>query len=153
MSSNFIKTHPAIHNKCSSNCTLNITTVSQLVYSDSESGPNAALEIKIKLMSRQAILLSATGKTFDFNQTDGDNYRCAEINNKTIEWAISKAPKKTVERYFKHGRLLRVGEDIGPLSMGPLWVYYPMVSLFFEWLLKYFYFMLFFFFKELYIYQ
>lgn len=135
VSTNFITTHPAIHNTCkneSTDCIVNITTVSQLVYSmDSESAPNGALEIKMKLMSRQAILLAATGKTFDFNQTDGDAYRCAEINNRTIQWAVGKAPQKTLERYFKHGRLLRVGKDIGPLNMGPLWVYYPMVRSFF----------------------
>jgi hypothetical protein len=102
------------------------------VYSTDEFGPNAALEVRIKLMSRQAVLLAATGTKFDFNETDGSEFRCAEINNKTIQWAFDNAPKKTSDRYLKYGRLLRVGKDIGPLNMGPLWVFYPMVNILFE---------------------
>ncbi len=87
---------PDIHNACATpfDCTLNVTTVSQLLYSTLDSQDvslysPAASEIKVKLMSRQSILLKATGVTYDLKETDGGN-RCAEINQFTIDWAMSK---------------------------------------------------------------
>jgi len=62
---------PSIENKCSglrlSECVLNVTSMSALVYSDDESGPSGAIEIRTKLMSRQALLLAFTGIKFEFN--------------------------------------------------------------------------------------
>lgn len=144
---------PAIHNNCSddpSSCILNVTTVSQFVYStDDNMGPRGALEIRAKLMSRQAVLLAATGTKYNFNvikfeylkyfinhilvsllnlkETDGSGYRCAEINNMTIQWAINNVPQKTRDRYLKNGRLLRTGKDVGPLNIGPLWIHHALV--------------------------
>ncbi len=89
---------PDIHNACDSpfSCTLNVTTVTQLLYpmfdsQDVSLYSPAASEIKVKLKSRQSILLKATGITYDLKETDGGN-RCAEINQFTIEWAKSKHP-------------------------------------------------------------
>lgn len=78
-------------------------------------------------MSRQAVLLAATGIKYDFNETDGSGYRCAEINDMTIQWAINTVPHKTRDRYLKNGRLLRTGKDVGPLNIGPLWIYHALV--------------------------
>ena len=47
-----------------------MTTVSQFVYSandEDEIEPRGALEIRSKLMSRQAVLIAATGTKFDHN--------------------------------------------------------------------------------------
>lgn len=119
---------PAIHNNCANQaeCHLNVTTVSQFLYDTDENGPNAALEIRTKLMSRQSVLLAATGKTYNWTETDGSGYRCAEINDYTIEWAIDQAPNKTRDRYLNYGRILRTGKDKGPLNIGPLWIYTPL---------------------------
>ena len=73
---------PAIHNKCAQStgdCVLNVTTISELVYGDTDTqadesfDPVTASEIKTKLMSRQSILLAATGKKVDFKVSDGDD--------------------------------------------------------------------------------
>ena len=87
---------PAIHNKCSTSnsCTLNVTTVSEPIYSTLDSQDislNAcgASEIKTKMMSRQSIILAATGKVYPLEETDGGN-PCADINQASIDWAKSK---------------------------------------------------------------
>ena len=125
---------PTIHNNCSimpSGCVLNVSTVSQLIYPqlsalDIALQPIAASEIRTKLNSRQSVLFSATGNKFDFKETDGGNI-CAEINQASIDWAISKTPKEVLDRYLSQGKLLTVGTDIGPLNAGPLWIWTALV--------------------------
>ena len=81
-------------------------------------------QITTKLLSRQSILYSATGIKYDLKETDGGNI-CAEINQASIDWAISKAPKDVLDRYLAPGSLqLRVGADMGPYNAGPLWLIY-----------------------------
>jgi hypothetical protein len=127
---------PKVNNNCVNQptCVLNVTTVSQNVYSfedrlDNGLEPVAAKEIKTKLVSRQAILYAITGKKYDFNQTDGDSL-CALVNNESIMMAMSLAPKNTLERYLKSGIKIVPGPDDGPLATGPQWVYTSLVSYF-----------------------
>ena len=127
---------PEIHNKCKQNdqdCVLNITTISELVYVDNNKGddesfdPVAATDIKTKLMSRQSVILAATGKKLDFKTTDGDD-RCALINNESLKWALSKVPRTTLSRYLKKGKQLEIGSDIDMSNDGPLWLWAPIVN-------------------------
>jgi len=127
---------PEIHNNCynpsTDSCHLNISTVSEAVYSTSESVDNslqpiAATEIKSKLMSRQSIVRAVTGIKYDFTATDGDDL-CGQINKESIRVATSMAPKKTLERYDQIGRLLTIGADIDMSNLGPLWIWKPLVS-------------------------
>lgn len=111
---------------------MNVTTVSEPIYSNLDSQDIslwscAASEIKAKLMSRQSVLLKATGKTFDLNETDGGKTRCAEINQATIYWALKRLPVQVAKRYLNSSRQLRVGQDKGPLNVGPLWIWSYMV--------------------------
>ena len=125
---------PQVHNSCSnpSSCILNVTTASEIIYSledglDNGLEPVAGEEIRTKMVSRQSLLFAATGKKYDFNQTDGDSL-CAVINKASIKWALNAAPLATVQRYIRSGVQLTTGTDIGPLSAGPLWLYNPLVS-------------------------
>lgn len=93
---------PAIHNKCSTpnGCTLNVTTVSEPIYGwfdgqDVSLEPVAASEIKTKMMSRQQVIISATGQISPLNDTDGQGTNCADINQASIDWAKSKPSLKT----------------------------------------------------------
>lgn len=125
---------PVLHNNCANltSCLLNITTISQAVYSaedsfDSALLPVAANEIRTKLVSRQAVIYGATGKKYDFNQTDGDSL-CSLINKQSLKLALVEAPSFTVQRYLTKGIQLKIGSDIGPLNAGPLWIWTPLVS-------------------------
>ena len=130
---------PQIHNKCGQNvtnvdCVLNVSTVSELVYTDSSQNddesfdPVAATEIKTKLMSRQSIILAATGQKLDFKVTDGDN-RCALINNQAMTWALGKLPKQTLNRYLEKGKKMEIGSDIDMSNLGPIWIWAPIVRI------------------------
>ena len=128
---------PEIFNSCanqSSSCVLNVTTVSQLDYPETDFldislEPVAASEIKTKMSSRQSILHAQTGITYDLKETDGGNI-CADINTASINWAMSITPKDVLDRYLTQGRQLTVGNDIGPLNVGPLWIWTPLVNIF-----------------------
>ena len=126
---------PSIHNKCSGGetCVLNVTTVSELIYSTDSSDdlafyPQGAIEIRTKLMSRQSLMLAATGVKHDFAETDGGNL-CAEINNESLKWAIDKTPAKTLSRYLNKGKQLRMVNDRDLSSFGPLWIWSSIVKL------------------------
>ena len=125
---------PSIHNKCSGDekCVLNVTTVSELIYSTDQSKdlafyPQGAVEIRTKLMSRQSILLAATGVKHDFADTDGGNL-CSEINNESLKWAIDKTRAKTLNRYLNKGKQLRIVNDRDLSSFGPLWIWSSIVK-------------------------
>ena len=126
---------PHIFNSCAnetSSCALNATTVSQLEYStedflDISLEPVAAHEIKTKLSSRQAIIHAQTGVVVDLKISDAGNL-CANINNASINWAMSITPKDVLDRYLTQGTLLTVGNDIGPLNVGPLWIWSSLVN-------------------------
>jgi hypothetical protein len=64
--------------------------------------PVAALEAKTKMMSRQSILQAYSNQSFDFNQTDARD-TCADINQESINWALAKAPLRTINRYLMRG--------------------------------------------------
>ncbi len=57
--------------------------------------------------------------------TDAPNI-CAEINQKSIDYALKNAPDATKSRFDKSGIPMRVGTDIGPYNAGPLWIWTSM---------------------------
>ena len=146
---------PIIFNSCAnepSTCSLNMTTVTQLEYSTGDSldislQPSGASEMRTKLASRQSVLHAYTGLTYDLKVTDAGNI-CADINTQSIDWAMSKTPKDVLERYLSQGRQLTVGADIGPLNVGPLWIWTPLVNSFCKVLLYKHFMNIFYFFKE-----
>mmetsp|Transcript_24346 Transcript_24346/g.35707 ORF Transcript_24346/g.35707 Transcript_24346/m.35707 type:complete len:589 (+) Transcript_24346:59-1825(+) len=130
-------------------CELNITTVTQHNYDNSgevdiwrlhfsvpwiDTGylPIAARELKTKLKSRQAIWEAAGVLNASFTETDkpaaagGTGDRCAEINQASIDWALSTLPSTTRTRYEKYGQALTVGEDLGTCKAGPCWIWDPL---------------------------
>lgn len=120
---------PNISNKCTKpyDCTLNATTVTELIYAskqvaDIASDPQGAIEMRTKLSSRQKVLLAATGVKEDFNKVDAGNL-CGEINAEVLNWALSKAPKNSLDRYYEIGRQLRIGADRDMSNLGPLWIW------------------------------
>ena len=127
-----------LDNNCSTikplnNCVLNVHTVTQNVYDvidDFDTGemPSAADEMRVKLISRQVLLQAADGKPHDFNQTD-DQSLCGLINQYALNWALDNAGDRTKERYTRIGKQMIIGDDIGPLNAGPLWIWTPLVSI------------------------
>ena len=66
---------------------------------------------------------------YPFDQTDG-KHACAEINKESLKWAMAQTPSETLQRYLNKGKKLVIGDDIGPLNAGPLWIWTPLVRLF-----------------------
>ncbi|CAF0967580.1 unnamed protein product [Adineta steineri] len=126
---------PHLDNNCSSienssNCTLNIHTVTQNVYDltdefDTGETHTSAEEMRVKMISRQVLLKAVDGKEHDFNQTDNQSL-CGLINQHALDWALEHAGNKTKERYEKIGKKMIIGDDIGPLNAGPLWIWTPL---------------------------
>jgi len=124
-----------LDNNCSSsssleNCTLHVHTVTQNVYDvtdgfDTGETHSSAEEMRVKMISRQVLLQAAEGKSFDFNQTDAQSL-CGYINQQALNWALDHAGKETIERYYRKGKEMLIGDDIGPLNAGPLWIWTPL---------------------------
>ena len=137
---------------CSSpeSCTINATTITQLIYEDGgeldiwridigngniDTGyyPITATEMKSKMKSRQSILQAANntaavnnedGSTFD--DLDGNSKgNCALINNAAIQYALDNAPINTRNRYEKYGQKMVTSDD-GDKKVcpaGPCWIW------------------------------
>lgn len=129
---------PHLDNNCSAikplnSCILNIHTVTQNVYDlydqfDAGETPTAAIEMRAKLVSRQVLLEAADGQPHDFNQTDNTSL-CGSINQYALDWALNNAGSETKERYAKVGKKIVIGDDIGPLNNGPLWIWTSLVRI------------------------
>lgn len=127
-----------LDNNCSgikplNSCILNIHTVTQNLYDlydnlDAGETPTAAIEMRAKLISRQVLLQAADGEKHDFNQTDNQSL-CGLINQYALNWALDNAGNQTKERYTKIGKKMVIGDDIGPLNAGPLWIWTPLVRI------------------------
>lgn len=124
-----------LDNNCSTkpnDCTLYVHTVTQNIYDfndnfDTGETHTSAEEMRTKLISRQVMLQAADGQKRDFNETDNQSL-CGFINQHALDWALANAPKKTLERYQSRGKQMIIGDDIGPLNAGPLWIWTPLVS-------------------------
>lgn len=123
---------PQINNTCPASekrpCTLEGLTVSENFY-DREWGidtglfPNAAIEHKAKLISRESIQWHAGNVNTDFIKDDKTSNLCEYINQQAIDWAMSKADSKVKSEYMKHGKKLVSGADPSASNTGPTWVW------------------------------
>ena len=124
-----------LDNNCSTNpneCTLYVHTVTQNIYDlndnfDTGETHTSAEEMRVKMISRQVLLQAADGQSHDFNQTDNQSL-CGFINQQALDWAIAHAPAQTLARYRAIGKQMVIGDDLGPLNAGPLWIWTPLVS-------------------------
>ncbi|GBF97746.1 hypothetical protein Rsub_10910 [Raphidocelis subcapitata] len=113
-------------------CVLNVTTVSQPVYSWLERlagtgllSRSTAEEIRIKMKSRQVYRRASADPSADFS-VDRVN-ACADINRAAYEWALAAAPPATRARFLRSGAPLRFAPDRHfPLPVGPLWIETPL---------------------------
>lgn len=115
----------------SSYCVVNMTTVSQNVYEefdkliDAGFVPTSASEIRVKLKSRQVVMVSGGYKNVDFNKTDGTSI-CKDINQEAYTWALQNSNVTTRARFMKYGVPMVMGEDKGPYNVGPIWIWDPL---------------------------
>ena len=133
---------PVIHNSCSkpSGCVLQTTTITQGVYHTGEdleiwkfhtdvpwmdTGflPVSAVELRTKMSSRQNIYTHAGLSNQDFDQLDGGDVRCGEINQKAWDYALSNAGNHTVDRFNQYGQPYRIISDIDVCPAGPCWIW------------------------------
>jgi hypothetical protein len=121
---------PHLWSNCSSEsgCTLNVTTVTQPIYSsldglDTGYSYTSASELRVKLKSREAMWTAAGRKDVNFTQTDVLPSLCAEINKKAVQWALDNAGATAKARFAKNGEPLQMGDDIFKGNVGPLWIY------------------------------
>lgn len=124
---------PHVNSNCTaptSTCTLLINTVTQNVYEigiDLDTGfiQSSAHEMRVKLKSRQAVMLAAGHKNVSFNESDAPSL-CKLINQASYDWALQNANTITVDRFKKYGVQMIMGKDEGPYNEGPLWIWKPL---------------------------
>lgn len=123
---------PQINNTCSMDtpkpCKLKGLTVSESYYDrlwgvDTGMTPNAALEHKAKMVSRESIQWHAGHTSTNFTKDDKDGTICESINQMAIDWALSKTEKKVKDMYQKHGKKLVVSQDPKASQIGPTWIW------------------------------
>ena len=123
---------PQMNNTCPEGapkpCELDGVTVSQNIYSEIEAldtgfNPQAALEQKAKLMSRQQVQWHAGHTNASFDKLDKNDVRCEQINQKALDWALANADSDALELYNSVGNKLVIGPDLGPYNAGPLWIW------------------------------
>lgn len=119
---------PKIYNDCSgsSSCILKGATVSNNKYNivnkfDFGQFPNAAVEQLALMNSRQIIQKDSGHSNTNFDQLDGGNTRCAELNQQALSWALKQADSNALRNYNSIGNKLVIGKDI-PVSSGIEWV-------------------------------
>lgn len=79
--------------------------------------------MKTKLNSRQEVQTKAGVVDPDFHETDEVGNRCADINDKSIAWALERASPAALDNYNKYGIQMVTGDDKGPYNEGPLWIW------------------------------
>ncbi|GAB5036118.1 Hypothetical protein NocV09_03400220 [Nannochloropsis oceanica] len=129
--------HAHLWNECTDatlqngDCILNITTVSELVFSpldafDAGFPPVTASEIRAKMKSRQAIYQQTIDPTAKLADTDNPDF-CKEINVRAFAWAYAQAPPRTRERFRAVGVQPVFDADIRHrVQIGPLWINSPL---------------------------
>ena len=109
---------PRIWNNCSLAklpCSINTTTVTQLVYNDQDIHENGvtASEMIIQMKSRQQFLWASSDPSARMLLTDGPS-RCKEINLKSYELALGLASKVAQDRFKAFGQRMVMVEDRVP---------------------------------------
>lgn len=143
-----------ILNNCSDpvGCTLQTTTVTQNVYHsgqdleiwkkhfnkpqwDTGSYPISSIELRSKLSSRQNVWTRAGETDVDFDNTDGGNHLCGDINQNVISWAEANAiAPATLSRFKMYGQQFTIAPDYTPcpkladllpsgVPPGPCWIW------------------------------
>ena len=112
-------------------CTLNLTTVTEQVYSKLDSfdtgySYTSASELRVKMMSRQSVWMSVGRKNVNFTETDVVPDICADINKLAWQYALKNAGPVALKRFKEIGEPLVFGKDLGPYNAGPLWIYNPL---------------------------
>ena len=121
---------PHINNNCSSptpQCILQTMTVTQNVYEvldtlDAGIVFISASEMRVKMSSRQAVMVAAGYKNVNFNESDEFSI-CKIINQDSYQWALNKTSKKTLDRFMKYGEPYVMGDDEGPYNVGQEWIW------------------------------
>ena len=141
------ETEPTVHlpkvlNSCATpeGCTLETTTITQAVYHTGEdlevwkkhfdlpgmdSGflPISARELRTKMSARQNIYKHAGIADPNFDELDGGDVRCSEINQQSWNWASKNAGDKTIGRFQNYGQGFIMGQDIDVCPAGPCWIW------------------------------
>jgi hypothetical protein len=104
-----------------SKCEESTVTISENIYGtldkfDTGYYPIAATEMKVKLSSRQRVQQNGGKPDAVFHETDEEGFRCAEINQKAIDWAYSKLSSSAKSVYDAKGVKMVVGDDNGPYN-------------------------------------
>lgn len=73
--------------------------------------------------SRQNVQKHLNNEDDDFHKLDEEGDRCAEINQKAIDYALKYASQEALNNYNKYGLKMNVGSDLGPFNAGPLWIW------------------------------
>jgi hypothetical protein len=75
------------------------------------------------MSSRQNIYKSAGIANPSFEDLDGGDVRCAEINQHSWDWAKKTASAKTMNRFESYGQGFVMGQDIDVCPAGPCWIW------------------------------
>ena len=87
---------------------------------DTGGSASSAVEMRHKMKSRQSCYEAVGG-----GDVVEDFTICSQINQHSIDWALSHAPKRTLRRYEEFGEGMIVGEDVYSKT-GTHWTYSPL---------------------------
>lgn len=123
---------PHIWSKCTggAGCALNVTTVTYPAYATLDSEDTgffsaSASELKVKLKSRQSLMMANGAENVNFTATDVVPSTCAEINEQSWAWAMKTASSTAASRFAKLGQPMKFGKDIFLGNAGPVWIENP----------------------------
>merc|ERR1719163_2556399 len=124
---------PHIFNKCTADdsaaCTLNVTTVDMPIWETLEGEDTgfistSAIEMRVKMKSREALWQAAGISNVNSTETDLTATICRDINQAAIDWAVAHAGPNALARYNRVGQKYTVGLDVNsPIGItGPTWI-------------------------------
>ena len=99
-----------------------------LLQEDTGFVPISAVEMRVKLKSREAMWQAAGITNVDYNKTDLNITRCMAINKAVWDWAVETAGNKTMARFKRLGQPYLMGDDVdSPIGItGPTWIKKPL---------------------------
>ena len=122
---------PSVSGSCSSptspGCALTVHTYNDITLNllsalDTGFYPTSAVEIRAKLVSRQALQAAAGVPNPNFNATDGpDANLCGAANALALKYAQQHSDPATVARFASVGQPYVIGDDVATHT-GPTWL-------------------------------
>ena len=75
------------------------------------------------MLSRQQLQIHSGNASASFHELDDNKHMCKDVNQKALDWALSKASASALADYKNYGKKLVFGNDDGSKDIGPTWIW------------------------------